>query len=82
MCSRPVQWTAPKGETAQAGLRKALMKMGSTVLAFGGIALVYSGTEVLLESMRGTADWRNGAIAGLASGTSPTILIVLLWSIP
>ena len=63
-----MQFHAPKGETATGGLTKALTTMGGTAVFFGGIALVYSATEVLMESVRGVADWRNGALAGLAAG--------------
>jgi hypothetical protein len=48
--------------------------MGSTMILFGGVAVTYAACEAAMESFRGEADWKNGAVAGLATGvkTSPS----------
>lgn len=42
--------------------------MGSTMLVFGSVAFTYAACEAALESFRGEADWKNGAVAGFAAG--------------
>jgi hypothetical protein len=42
--------------------------MGATMMLFGGVAVTYAACEAAMESIRGEADWKNGAIAGLAAG--------------
>ena len=44
--------------------------MGSSMLLFGGVAVTYAACEAAMESFRGEADWKNGAIAGLAAGVN------------
>lgn len=58
-----------RNETSLKALGKTLSVMGATMLAYGGVALVYSGTEAFAEMARGQADWKNGALGGLAAGS-------------
>ena len=40
------------------------------MLLFGGVAVTYAACEAAMESFRGEADWKNGAIGGLAAGVN------------
>lgn len=69
-----------KNETSLGALGKSATTMGSTMLMFGSVAFTYAACEAALESFRGEADWKNGAMAGFAAGVvcfwhyTPTIL--------
>ena len=55
-------------ETTMQGMVKTATTLGGSMLMFGSIALVYAAAESAAEAFRGEADWKNGALAGLASG--------------
>eukprot|EP00892_Ulva_mutabilis_P003015 jgi/Ulvmu1/12714/UM095_0018.1 len=58
-----------KNETSLGALGKSATTMGSTMLVFGSVAFTYAACEAALESFRGEADWKNGALAGFAAGS-------------
>jgi len=68
-----VQFSIVKNETSLGALGKSATTMGSTMLMFGSVAFTYAACEAALESFRGEADWKNGAMAGFAAG------VVCLW---
>lgn len=61
-----------KHETSLGALGKTATTMGSTMLLFGSVAFTYAACEAALESFRGEADWKNGALAGFAAGALTT----------
>eukprot|EP01025_Chloroclados_australasicus_P061134 TRINITY_DN7976_c0_g1_i1.p3 TRINITY_DN7976_c0_g1~~TRINITY_DN7976_c0_g1_i1.p3 ORF type:complete len:154 (-),score=21.42 TRINITY_DN7976_c0_g1_i1:300-761(-) len=61
-------WDMAGYKAAPPTAQQSLTRFGGSVLLFAGVAGAYAGSEALLESLRGKADWRNGAMAGLASG--------------
>lgn len=69
-----LQFHYVKNESSLGALSKSATMMGSTMLLFGGVAVTYAACEAAMESFRGEADWKNGAVAGLAAGgkISPT----------
>jgi Tim17/Tim22/Tim23/Pmp24 family len=67
---------AKTSETTLQGMGKTATILGSTMLFFGGVALTYSACECLCESYRGEADWKNGALAGLAAGALHSVLLL------
>lgn len=68
----PAQFNiGPSSDTALQGMAKTATTLGATMLIFGGVAAIFSSVEALSESVRGEADWKNGALGGLAAGTTP-----------
>jgi hypothetical protein len=63
-------------ETTLQGMGRTATTLGATMLLFGGVACVYASIESISEAYRGQADWKNGAIAGLAAGAGPSRFVL------
>ena len=57
-----------KRETTMQGMSRTATILGSTMLFYGGVAITYASVEAACEAVRGEADWKNGALGGLAAG--------------
>lgn len=63
-----LQFNLVRHETSLGALNKSATTMAATMMVFGGVAAVYAAVEAGMEAFRGQADWKNGAVGGLAAG--------------